>query len=60
VDKALDGAVLVFLIGVSFYAGVLAQRVASLELWRGEMNAHMDALFNQLRHLEKLIKNGND
>lgn len=52
-DPALQWAVLVFCLGLAFYAGVLSTRVANLELWRKEF---MDDFHSEMGDLKAMIR----
>lgn len=52
--------VLLFIVGLAFYAGVLANRVSSLEQWRDGLSHTLDAIHSSIRGLENLIRDGDD
>jgi len=52
----LGGSVL----ALAYAAGQLAQRVASLEEWRHELNTQLGNIHTAIRNLDHLIRNGGD
>jgi hypothetical protein len=53
-------ALAVFVIGVVFYAGMMAARVSSLEEWRIEMKHELDAIHTGIRHIEHFVNRRED
>lgn len=47
-----------FVAGCIFQAGKLTARVEALEQWRSEQREQMNQIFEAIRALERLIRNG--
>jgi hypothetical protein len=54
----IDVPIALFLVGVTFYAGMLASRVTSLEDWRKDVTAKFDAIHEAIRDVEQLVIKG--
>lgn len=50
--------ILISITALAFYSGMLTQRVINLEKWRAEIREDIHQVFEQIRKVESLIKEG--
>lgn len=48
-DQAVQVTVILFLVGIAFYSGMLAQRVKAIEDWRGETRQELHDMRAEFR-----------